>query len=228
MNHSARRLNTLAAKIGGRRYLEIGVNNGATFRDITIAERTGVDPDFRFNTSEVIDDFTRLIPTTSDDFFTAEPLFPLYDVVFIDGLHTFEQVVRDFANTLLRTHRQSVILLDDTIPNDVYSAIPDQQAALRYRTATGSNDGSWMGDVFKMIFYIHDFWPSLNFRTIVGSGNPQTLVWRASGLARPPLFGNLEKISRLTYFDLQEHFNVLKPAAEDDAISLCISESKSL
>ena len=228
MNHSARRLNALAAQLGARRYLEIGVNNGVTFRDVEIAERTGVDPKFLFDTSELVNDFTRLIPTTSDEFFASEPLFPPYDLVFIDGLHTFEQVVRDFSNTLLRTHRQSAVMLDDTIPNDVYSAIPDQHAALRHRTATGSNDGSWMGDVFKTVFYIHDFWPSLNYRTIIGSGNPQTLVWRANHMRRQPVFNSLERISRLTYFDLQEHLEVLQTSTEDEAISLCVTESKTL
>jgi hypothetical protein len=53
MNNSARRTNKLAMQLGARRYLEIGVFAGATFRDIDIAERTGVDPTFRFDTNEL-------------------------------------------------------------------------------------------------------------------------------------------------------------------------------
>lgn len=224
MNFSARRINALALKLGSRRYLEIGVSSGATFRDVQVLERTGVDPAFAFDTNEIAGELTRLVPQTSDEFFAVEPQFPPYDIIFIDGLHTFEQVVRDFSNALLRSHRHSVLILDDTVPNDVYSAIPDHRATFRYRKAAGIEDGSWHGDVFKSVFYIHDFWPSLNYRTISGSGNPQTLVWRANGMRRRPLFNNLERISRLTYFDLQEHIGVLQMVGEDDAIAACVAE----
>jgi hypothetical protein len=228
MTPSARRINALARQLGTRRYLEIGVDSGETFRDVEICERTGVDPAFAFDTNELADEFIRFVPWTSDAFFAAEPQFPPYDLIFIDGLHTFEQVVRDFSNVLLRMHRHSVMLIDDTLPNDVYSAIPNLAATIRYRRAAGIDNSSWHGDVFKTVFYIHDFWPSLNYRTITGSGNPQTLVWRANGVRRTPLFNNMEKISRLTYFDLQENLGVLQTAAEDDAIALCIAELRAL
>ena len=228
MNHSARRANALSKQIDARRYLEIGVSKGDTFRGVEIAERTGVDPRFAFDTSELANEFTRFVSKTSDDFFAAEPILPPYDVVFIDGLHTFEQVARDFANVLLRTHRRSAILLDDTVPVDVYSAIRNQQSAIGHRKAAGGKGADWHGDVFKIVFYIHDFWPSLNYRTIIGSGNPQTLVWRANGVSRPPLFNSLEQISRLTYFDLQENLAVLKTATEDEAIAAFSAETKDL
>jgi hypothetical protein len=228
MNHSARRANKLAKHLGARRYLEIGVNTGAKFLKIEIEERTGVDPRFAFDFEQSINERTRLIPLTSDRFFATEPLLPPYDMVFIDGLHTFEQVVRDFANTLLRTHSRSVVVLDDTFPSDVYSALRDPNASVRFRKAAGGDGHAWSGDVFKIVFYIHDFWPSLNYRTITGSGTAQTLVWRANGIVRPPLFNNLERISRLTYFDLHEHSSVLQPASEDDAIALCAEQLKAL
>jgi hypothetical protein len=170
------------------------------------------------------DELTRFATQTSDAFFAAEPLFPPYDLVFIDGLHTFEQVVRDFSNVLLRTHGRSVIILDDTVPDSVYAAIPDLPAARRHAAAAGCTSASWQGDVYKTLFYIHDFWPSLNYRTIMGSGNPQTIVWRTNGMHRPPLFNDLERISRLTYFSLQDHLGVLQPATEDEAVALCVAE----
>jgi hypothetical protein len=228
VNHSARRVNALGKQLNAKRYLEIGVSKGETFRDVEIAERTGVDPNFLFDTKEKSNEFTRFVVNTSDGFFSTEPLLPPYDVAFIDGLHTFEQVVRDFSNVLLHTHWQSAIIIDDTLPSDVYSAIPDIRSAHRFRKAAGGEGLAWHGDVFKTVFYIHDFWPSLNYRTITGSGNPQTLVWRANGIHRPPLFNNLERISRLTYFDLQDHLEVLQIVSEAEAIDLCIAEIKAI
>jgi hypothetical protein len=224
MLHSARRINALAPLIGAKKYLEIGVLTGQTFLNVAIEERTGVDPSLHFDVAAVINDKTRLLPLTSDAFFAAEPLTSAFDVAFIDGMHTFEQVVRDFANAIVYTHRRSVIMLDDTLPNDVYSTNPDQAAGMKYRRAAGSQDISWHGDVFKTVFYLHDFWPSLNYRTITGSGNPQTLVWRAANTGRTARYNDLERISRLTFFDLMENLDVLQVCPEDEAIRLCAEE----
>lgn len=227
MTHASLRINRLLTQINGKRYLEIGVSRGETFRDVQCADKTGVDPRFAFDVRELECDSTRFATRTSDEFFAAEPLWPPYDVIFIDGLHIFEQVVRDFSNSLLRTHRQSAILIDDTLPNDIYSTLRDSSAALKFRKLAGSSDGSWHGDVFKIVFYIHDFYPALNYRTIVGSGNPQTLVWRAGKVSRKPVFDDLEKISRLNYFELQEYREILKESSEESALALCASETSS-
>jgi hypothetical protein len=224
MNHSIRRINALARQLRAERYLEIGVSGGETFRDVEIDEKTGVDPSFGFDTSQFANDSTRFIASTSDQFFMTEASEPAFDIVFIDGLHTFEQVVRDLSNTIIRTHKKSVILLDDTVPDDVYSAIPDQKAAVGYRKAAGGNRTAWQGDVFKAVFYIHDFWPMLNFRTITNLGNPQTIVWRSNEFRRTPLFNNLESISRLSYFDLQKYRGAMQSTTEEAAIRLCVSE----
>jgi hypothetical protein len=228
MNQSARRMNALASQLSARRYLEIGVQNGTTFRDVEISERTGVDPDFKFDTNAQANESTRFIQKRSDQFFAHEPICPPYDLIFIDGLHVFEQVLRDFSNSLIRTHKRSVIILDDTLPNDVFSSLNTYAAAIRHRKEAGKTNGEWHGDVFKTIFYIHDFWPSLNYRTITGSGNPQTLVWRANGINRTPLFNNLERISRMSWFDLRDNIQVMQMTTEEEAISLCIAEINAL
>ena len=40
INHSVRRINQLAAALGATRYLEIGVEDGLTFFNINIRDRT--------------------------------------------------------------------------------------------------------------------------------------------------------------------------------------------
>jgi hypothetical protein len=228
MNNTARRANVLGKHLGARRYLEIGVLHGHTFRDVEIADRTAVDPGFGFDTNELANDSTRFFKETSDSFFAHQPILPPYDVVLIDGMHTFEQVVRDLSNVLLRTHHRSAIILDDTVPDDAYSTVKDAVASYRYREIDKAPALGWQGDVYKTVFYIHDFFPSLNYRTIMGMGNPQTIVWRANSIQRTPVFGDLERISRLSYFDLKEHIAVLQPATEAEAIALCVAEIQAL
>lgn len=221
IGHSARRINALARRLGAQRYLEIGVRTGSTFRQVQTAERVGVDPCFQFDTQEVVNESTHLHAITSDQYFAESAGDRPFDITFIDGLHVFEQVVRDLTNTLARSTPRSAILIDDTVPVDVYSAHRQQAVAGRLRREAGGTSGAWHGDVFKIVFLIHDFFPFLDYRTILRSGNPQTLVWRAGGQARKPLFDSLEAISRLTWFDLQAHRQVLQPASEAEAIESC-------
>ena len=47
----------------------------------------------------------------------------------------------------------------------------------------GLRDETWHGDVFRALCVLRDHHQELDFRTIVGSGNPQTLVWRTSSTA---------------------------------------------
>jgi hypothetical protein len=183
MTHSARRLNRLITSLCFQNYLEIGVNQGETFQLIEAAMRTGVDPKFRFAADGLRNQRTVLNEQTSDAYFATLAPTVKFDVIFIDGLHKFEQVVRDFSNAVLHTHDQSVILIDDTRPTDVLSAFPVQTDTNRFRRLLKSDSKDWHGDVFKIVFYIHDFWPGLKYRTISSGGNPQTLVWR--GIAPP-------------------------------------------
>jgi hypothetical protein len=224
MNWSARRINSLADKLSAQKYLEIGVDKGQTFTDVTIVERTAVDPHFGFDTASFVNAMTHFHNMTSDQFFSEIDRERLFDLIFIDGLHQFEQVVRDFSNAILHSCSSSVIILDDTLPNDIYSANPNLQDAISFRRSAGSQDGSWHGDVYKLVFYIHDFWPSLNYRTIVGSGNPQTFVWRSKHFIRKPLFNSLESISRLTYYQLMNNIKLLRECEETAGIDELVSE----
>ncbi|MDD2725040.1 MAG: class I SAM-dependent methyltransferase [Methylovulum sp.] len=224
MSHSPRRIKTLAEGINARTYLEIGVNKGRTFFDVSIPQRTAVDPKFLFDVAAVTDKNASLNETTSDNFFSTLPIATKYDVIFLDGLHTFEQTYRDFCNSLVHSHEQTIFLIDDTIPNDVYSAVPHQKKAVNYRRQAGGKGGRWHGDVYKVIFALHDFHLGMNYRTIVSSGNPQTLVWRSNNGWRKPLFNSLETISRLSYFDLLDHMDILRICEEEEAINLCLNE----
>jgi hypothetical protein len=219
---AVRRVNALARGVAAQTYLEIGVAEGETFVQVEVPTRTGVDPTFLFDTSAHVNDRTTLLPITSDEYFTSLAPNVTFDLIFLDGLHTFEQSYRDLCSALLHSQSRTVILIDDTVPSDVYSALPDRARALRFRGRSESTKRGWHGDVYKVVLAIHDYHIGLNYRTLVGSGNPQTLVWRESGCYREPHFPSFEEISRFSYFDLVDNFALMQTGSEDEAIELCM------
>jgi hypothetical protein len=173
---SARRLNTLARGLNAQRYLEIGIFKGTTVENIDVSDRVGVDPTPKFDQDRLPMGFS-FFPVESDTYFASLAPEATFDLAFLDGLHTFEQTKTDLLNALLHIP-SGVILIDDTVPQDEDAALPDQSETIARRIATGSKRRAWMGDVWKLVIYIDRCLPQLDFRTIVGSGNEQTLVWR--------------------------------------------------
>lgn len=198
--HSSRRINKLAEALRAERYLEVGVCKGPTFVNVGIKHKDAVDPKFLFDHESVRTRHVRTFEITSDDFFINKADV-LYDVIFLDGLHTFEQTFRDFCASISYAHRKTVWIIDDTMPNDVFSAHRDQNIAIQTRAAHGKNNFSWHGDVYKMVPTIHDFFPQFSYLTISANGNPQTLVWFEPRTDFAPKFDRLEPIDRLDYYD---------------------------
>src|SRR5688500_11146779 len=87
-------LNHLATKYNLKRYLEIGVQVPELNLDkIKCAYKVGVDPDTKAKAT---------FQETSDEFFgrwmnEKLNLFNPFDLIFIDGMHTAEQVKKDFS-----------------------------------------------------------------------------------------------------------------------------------
>ncbi len=121
---SPRRLNHLIRELHLRSYLEIGVFEGETFANVEVRRRCGVDPDPLFD-PVLLPRGSKFAVMTSDAFFAMIRPSKHFDVAFIDGLHTVEQTYRDLINTFAHL-RGGVVLIDDTVPSDEYSAIPDQ------------------------------------------------------------------------------------------------------
>jgi hypothetical protein len=172
---SARRINRLFEGLpGAERYLEIGLEYGYTFENVQAAVRWGVDPFPRFNIRHLPRD-AHVAVTTSDEFFNLNPCNS-FDVVFLDGLHTFRQAYRDLVNAC-HVCPHGAILIDDVVPCDEVSTIPDKERSLQERRRQGLKGTPWYGDVFRVILCIAAHHPELSFRTIV-QDKPQTLVWR--------------------------------------------------
>ena len=228
LNHSVRRLSALRDGIGAKSYLEIGVQNGVTFNAFDIAQKDAVDPKFNFDKAGYASESVRFFEVTSDDFFMnwAGPV--RYDLIFLDGLHTFEQTFRDFCASFAHARKRTVWLIDDVVPVDIFSAHPNQHEAVNYRKTSGKTNKDWHGDVYKVVFAIHDFFPTLTFRTIRTGGNPQVVVWTQPRKKFTPRFNNLETISRLDYFALQKHLDVYNFGEEEDILAEVVASVKSL
>jgi hypothetical protein len=107
-------------------YLEIGCDQDELFSKITIEKKIGVDP----ASGGTVRD-------TSDNFFKKNN--EKFDIIFIDGLHEYDQVKKDINNSLIFLNDNGVIFLHDCMPmRFIYQAVP---------RATGL----WNGDVWKNI-----------------------------------------------------------------------------
>lgn len=224
VNHSARRINHIIRHLGSKDYLEVGVAGGSTFFSVEAQRKVAVDTEFRFNIDDYASAHVAFYACTSDTYFLEYAQSECFDVIFLDGLHTFEQTFRDFCNSLTHSHSSTVWLIDDILPNDVYSSIRNHREAVQFRKNAGKEGNAWHGDTFKTIFAIHDFFPTLSYCCVGSPGNPQALVWRQSREEFNPILDSLEAISRLSYFDLQKNLDILKLLPEEQAMSYMLDK----
>ncbi len=205
-------------------YLEIGVFHGRTFLNLDVPFKIGVDPEFQFNVADFANEDTVFYSETSDIFFDhfakrAQKLQHKYhnspfkfDIIFIDGLHTFEQTLQDFENTLPYSHEKTIWIFDDTVPSSHFSALNCQHKQTEWKTCAGlSRDPSWHGDVFKAIFAIHDKYPEFSSCTQTDNDNPQTILWRTEKPTKRKKVFNKKSLSHMRYEDFVEHAWVMHP-----------------
>ena len=107
-------------------YLEIGCFEDETFNKINIDKKVGVDPNSGGN-----------VRLTSDNFFKINK--DTFDIIFIDGLHTYDQVKRDITNSLNVLNKNGTLLLHDCLPQKV-----------RDQASPRAHD-HWNGDVWKAL-----------------------------------------------------------------------------
>lgn len=105
-------INYLIKKYNYKSYLEIGIGDGKNFTNIECQEKESVDPN---------PECFQILPTfkiTSDEFFKKNT--KTYDIIFVDGLHTFEQTYIDIKNSLNFLNKNGVVLAHDTLPPTEY------------------------------------------------------------------------------------------------------------
>jgi hypothetical protein len=106
-------------------YMEIGVHKGRSLQEADPRTRCiGIDP-----APSIEDDVPAnwtIYELTSDEFFArhdpSELLGAPVEFAFIDGLHLFEQVLRDFVNVERNSAPQGAVVLHDCIPLDAVTS----------------------------------------------------------------------------------------------------------
>jgi hypothetical protein len=128
-------INYLIEKYNFKSYLEIGVQYpDSNYKKINVETKVGVEPfplvDMRG---------LGVMEVDSDKFFDSIAKDKTFDIVFIDGLHTREQCLRDILNSLNHLNEGGVILVHDCLPTQ------------EYQTTHEDNGREWTGDVWKSI-----------------------------------------------------------------------------
>ncbi len=109
-------------------YLEIGCDNDVNFSKVYIKNKIGVDP-LKGGTLRM----------TSDEFFHENK--KKFDIIFLDGLHTYSQTIKDIDNSLKFLNNNGVILIHDCLPKKIWNQIVPRLY------------GHWNGDVWKAIVH---------------------------------------------------------------------------
>lgn len=174
MTGTAKRINQLLDFTLGKNYLEIGTNYGFTFESVNAQNKLGVDPQKKY----FLNKSGHHIKATSDDFFKHNK--NKFDLIFIDGLHEYKQVIRDIINSLNALNNMGIILIDDVYPLDLNIASkPWGALSTQEKKAISKGQFSWQGDVYKAIFLISSELSSvLNYHTITDDGHIQTVIWK--------------------------------------------------
>ncbi|NBO49790.1 MAG: class I SAM-dependent methyltransferase [Chitinophagia bacterium] len=134
-------INLLCSKNLDGSYLEIGCQGNLCFDAVPMLDKIGVDPESGGTHK-----------TYSDDFFAQNK--KQFDVIFIDGLHVYDQVHRDVVNSLAALKPNGWIAIHDMLPDDAISEhVPN------------ISDGAWYGDVWKVAFEIMKT-PGIDFKIV--------------------------------------------------------------
>ena len=126
-------INKIINRFNFSKYLEIGVYHPKlNFDLINTNFKDGVDPEPRRPVSYEM---------TSDEFFEKHSTNKKYDIIFIDGLHTYEQTYKDVINSINLLNEGGVIVMHDCNPPTEYHT--------RSYDEYLKTGGEWNGTVYK-------------------------------------------------------------------------------
>jgi hypothetical protein len=124
-------INILIQKYDYKSYLEVGTQDPTSnFDKIDVEHKVSIDPLPRGEVTFV---------GTSDEYFNSITEDVKYDIIFIDGLHHSDQVLKDIENSLNHLSKNGTIVCHDSLPSTEKMQERDDHG------------GEWTGDVWKAI-----------------------------------------------------------------------------
>ena len=141
-------------------HLEVGCRSGESFAPVR-SKTIAVDPFFRAEINIIgKKPALHVFQATSDDFF-GNGFLARNDIrlslAFLDGMHLFEFLLRDFMNTEAAMDPKGVILLHDCVPYG---------QKMTRRDLDNLPDGAWTGDVWKLIPILQKWRPELTITVL--------------------------------------------------------------
>lgn len=174
-------INTLITKYGYKSYLEVGTQDPTSnFDKINVEHKVSIDPFPRGNVTFV---------GTSDEYFESITDDIKYDIIFIDGLHHDDQVLKDIENSLNHLSENGTIVCHDCLPTT---------EKMQERNDHG---GEWTGDVWKAIAHLRVERIDLDIR-VVDTDYGCGIIKAGSNIPYEP---NVKDYKTYTYYNFNKH-----------------------
>jgi hypothetical protein len=193
-------------KSGANIYLEIGVDKLDTFNKVKVKRKIAIDPILNTYSSQAIEELEKksiyVVPHTSDYFFGHYKLYKGVDVVFIDGLHTYQQALRDINSSLENLNEKGIIVVHDCLPPNATAAYPAESFSHAVSLNLPDWTGEWCGDVWKSICYLRSLRKDLNV-FVLDADYGLGIITR--GISEDSLDLTSYELDRIEYVDLMKN-----------------------
>tara|TARA_B100000963_G_scaffold356494_1_gene376692 strand:+ start:668 stop:1339 length:672 start_codon:yes stop_codon:yes gene_type:complete len=174
-----------------KNYLEIGCDRNENFSKIKIENKTGVDP-VRGGTLRM----------TSDSFFQKNNEY--FDLIFLDGLHTYEQTIKDIDNSLKVLNKDGVIIIHDCLPKKIWNQIVPRIY------------GHWNGDVWKAIVHSRTYSNADTYTCVADHG--LGIIFKRKNKNQLELKENFKNLKFSDYY--KNHKEFMNPISYEDLFSV--------
>lgn len=211
-------INRISELFEDPRYLEVGVWQGGTFNRVKARTKVAVDPKFDFDHNDrgAKEPSNSYFQVTSNEYFVASSdRKDEFDIIFLDGLHTLEQTLTDLLHSVDRLKDDGVIILDDIIPDSYPASLRSEQQCYYFRQSLGDTSTHWMGDVYKLAFFINAYMLNWSYGTVAET-HGQLVMWRQPRVSSELSSSLLAEIYNKSYVDavLQKSLFNVEPLEE--------------
>ena len=206
------------------RYMEIGVEYGVTIQNIKADNKTGIDPDPKFDITKEFSNIN-LVKKTSDDYFydlnqlkiTDPKINNNFDIIFIDGMHQIEYVIKDITNSLSCLTENGRIFLDDILPINEREQhkIPIKHF---YENDILKYGEPWTGDVWKVLYYLLLKFKDL-FSIKVFTSNNHRGIATLYNIGKINIIINSDILEEINNYDYINDFKIYRQLLYDHSIS---------